>query len=128
MYRNAPPAMPFFFRARLCLAFSLLLATSAPAQIAKPPANAANPPAKAATPPKPDAKQAAQDQVTQQEAAKAVASSVVLKVAPPLDVQAKSKEVMEHLSAVIRNYRTAVALVQKVGEPSDSVYREQSSA
>lgn len=41
------------------------------------------------------------------------------------DVQARSREVLAHLSAVIRYYRMSLSPVQKVGEPSDLLYREQ---
>ncbi len=52
---------------------------------------------------------------------------------PPLtgtdiSVPKRSTEIMNHLSAVLRFYRSAVLPVQKVGEPSDVLYAEQSSA
>ena len=52
---------------------------------------------------------------------------------PPLtgtniDVPKRSAETMDHLSAVLRFYRAALLPVQKVGEPSDVLYAEQSSA
>ena len=50
---------------------------------------------------------------------------------PPLvgtniNVANRSAEVLAHLNAVLRFYRAAVAPVQKVGEPSDVLYAEQS--
>ncbi len=47
--------------------------------------------------------------------------------APPagFDVQARSQEVLAHLSAVIRYYRASLTPIQKVGEPSDALYRDQ---
>ncbi len=50
---------------------------------------------------------------------------------PPLvgtgiDVTKRSAEVRAHLNAILRFYRTAVVPVQKVGEPSDVLYAEQS--
>ena len=44
------------------------------------------------------------------------------------DVEARSQDVLAHLSAVIRYYRSALLPVQKVGEPSDLLYREQAVA
>lgn len=41
------------------------------------------------------------------------------------DVQGRSREVLAHLSAVIRYYRMSLSPIQKVGEPSDLLYREQ---
>jgi small-conductance mechanosensitive channel len=47
--------------------------------------------------------------------------------APPadFDVQARSRQVMAHLSAVIRYYRASLTPIQKVGEPSDALYRDE---
>ena len=49
---------------------------------------------------------------------------------PPagFDIQARSRQVLAHLSAVIRFYRGTLPAVQKVGEPSDLLYREQGLA
>lgn len=49
-------------------------------------------------------------------------------VLPPpagFDVPGRSREVLAHLSAVIRYYRMSLQPIQKVGEPSDVLYREQ---
>lgn len=49
-------------------------------------------------------------------------------VLPPpagFDVPGRSREVLGHLSAVIRYYRMSLQPIQKVGEPSDVLYREQ---
>ncbi len=41
------------------------------------------------------------------------------------DFDARSKEVLSHVSAVIRFYQKATTPIQKVGEPNDIVYRDQ---
>ena len=51
---------------------------------------------------------------------------------PPLtgtgiDVATRSKEILDHLNSVLRLYRTALTPMQKIGEPSDVLYAEQSS-
>ena len=49
-------------------------------------------------------------------------------VMPPpadFDVQSRGREVLAHLNAVIRFYRMSLSQIQKVGEPSDLLYREQ---
>lgn len=49
-------------------------------------------------------------------------------VLPPpagFDVAGRSREVLAHLSAVIRYYRMSLSPIQAVGEPSDLLYREQ---
>ncbi len=43
-----------------------------------------------------------------------------------VDVDKRSKEVLAHLNAVLRLYRSATLPVQKVGEPSDVLYAEES--
>ncbi len=45
-----------------------------------------------------------------------------------LDVPKRSGEILAHLNAILRFYRSAVAPVQKVGEPSDVLYAEGSSS
>lgn len=45
-----------------------------------------------------------------------------------IDVPKSGAEIMSHLSAVLRFYRSAMTPVQKVGEPSDVLYAEQNSA
>lgn len=52
---------------------------------------------------------------------------------PPLtgtniDVDKRGKEVLTHLNAILRLYRSATVPVQKVGEPSDVLYAEQSES
>jgi small-conductance mechanosensitive channel len=42
-----------------------------------------------------------------------------------IDVGARSKSILEHLSEVIRFYRMTVIPIQKSGEPSDMLYAEQ---
>ena len=44
-----------------------------------------------------------------------------------INVSKRSNEILQHLNGVLRFYRTAVAPVQKVGEPSDVLYAEQSA-
>ncbi len=44
-----------------------------------------------------------------------------------IDVAKRSGQILQHLNSILRFYRTAVAPVQKVGEPSDVLYAEQSS-
>lgn len=52
--------------------------------------------------------------------------TVPLQVPPAnFDLEARSNQVLAHLSAVIRYYRTAVTPIQKVGEPTDALYREE---
>ena len=45
-----------------------------------------------------------------------------------IDVAKRSAQVLQHLNGILRFYRTALTPVQKVGEPSDVLYAEQSSA
>lgn len=42
-----------------------------------------------------------------------------------MDVQGRSREILAHLNAVIQFFRMSTTPVQKVGEPSDLLYREQ---
>jgi small-conductance mechanosensitive channel len=42
-----------------------------------------------------------------------------------IDVDARSKAILAHLSEVIRFYRMTIAPIQKTGEPSDMLYAEQ---
>src|SRR6202012_1260616 len=41
------------------------------------------------------------------------------------DSSARSKQILDHLNAVLRFYRDSEAPIQKVGEPSDLLYRDQ---
>ncbi len=45
-----------------------------------------------------------------------------------IDVEKRNAEVLLHLNGILRFYRAALMPVQKVGEPSDVLYAEQSSA
>lgn len=45
-----------------------------------------------------------------------------------IDVKARSKTILEHLSAIIRFFRDTVTPIQKVGEPSDVLYAEQAQS
>ncbi|HLI76942.1 MAG TPA: hypothetical protein VKV02_08345 [Acidobacteriaceae bacterium] len=52
---------------------------------------------------------------------------------PPLtgtsiDVGKRSAEIRQHLNAVLRFYRAAMVPIQKIGEPSDVLYEEQSQS
>ena len=59
-------------------------------------------------------------------AAKKALTVVPLQPPPPgFDVQGRSQQVLAHLSAVIRYYRASLTPVQKVGEPSDALYRDE---
>ena len=56
----------------------------------------------------------------------AVEAAQVLPPPAGFDVGGRNKEVLAHLNAVIRFYRMSVTpTIQKVGEPSDALYREQ---
>lgn len=52
--------------------------------------------------------------------------------APPAvhldDVADRSKAILDHLNSVLRFYRDSQSPIQKVGEPSDTVYRDQAVA
>ena len=45
-----------------------------------------------------------------------------------LNPEDRSKDILAHLSTVIRYYRMAVSPIQKVGEPSDALYRDQAAS
>ncbi len=49
----------------------------------------------------------------------------VLPPPPGFDVAGRSRDVLAHLSAVIRFYRASLTPIQTVGQPSDLLYREQ---
>ncbi len=55
------------------------------------------------------------------------AAEAAMVLPPPagFDVAGRSREVLAHLSAVIRYYRMSLSPIQAVGEPSDLLYREQ---
>lgn len=42
-----------------------------------------------------------------------------------IDVNSRSKQILQHLNAVLRYYRGGLGTVQKVGEPSDVLYSQQ---
>ncbi len=44
-----------------------------------------------------------------------------------IDVPARSKDLLQHLNAVLRYYRGELTAVQKVGEPSDVLYSQQAA-
>jgi small-conductance mechanosensitive channel len=45
-----------------------------------------------------------------------------------IDVAARSKAILQHLSEIIRFYRMTATPVQKIGEPSDVLYAEQAQS
>ena len=45
-----------------------------------------------------------------------------------INVESRSKQILAHLSEVIRYYRMAVVPIQKMGEPSDMLYAEQAQS
>ena len=54
------------------------------------------------------------------------ASTVPLQPPPPgFDITARSREVLDQLSAVVRFFRTHLTPIQTIGEPSDALYRDQ---
>ncbi|MGO9340504.1 MAG: mechanosensitive ion channel protein MscS [Terracidiphilus sp.] len=42
-----------------------------------------------------------------------------------IDVDARSRDIVNHLNSVIQYYRASTQTIQKVGEPNDVVYRDQ---
>ncbi len=59
----------------------------------------------------------------------AIPTGVALQPPPAgFDVEARSQQVLAHLSSVIRYYGASVTPIQKVGEPSDELYRDQAVA
>ncbi len=46
-------------------------------------------------------------------------------VNPDVDIDARSRQILANLSAVIRYYRVSLTPIQKVGEPSDALYRDE---
>jgi small-conductance mechanosensitive channel len=42
-----------------------------------------------------------------------------------IDVEARSRDIVDHLNSVIQYYRASTQTIQKAGEPSDVVYRDQ---
>lgn len=55
-----------------------------------------------------------------------VAGTVPLQPPPPgFDVAARSRQVLDHLNAVVRFFRTHLTPIQTIGEPSDTLYRDQ---
>ena len=53
------------------------------------------------------------------------ASATVLSPPKDFDAQGQTAAVLSHLNAVVRIFRLALAPIQKVGEPSDMLYRDQ---
>ncbi len=54
--------------------------------------------------------------------------STLLPAPKSFDLAARNAAVLDHLNAVVRIFRLAVAPIQKVGEPSDLLYRDQALA
>ncbi len=52
----------------------------------------------------------------------------VLPAPQSFDLQARNTAILSHLNAVVRVFRLAVAPIQKIGEPSDLLYRDQALA
>ena len=44
-----------------------------------------------------------------------------------INVSARSQQILQHLNAVLRYYRSGLTTVQKVGEPSDVLYSQQAT-
>ena len=91
---------------------------------------AVTPPAKASTAPAstaPSNREPAPTSASSAPEAKpaSLANSGILTAPPGFNTSARTADVLAHLSAVIRFYRTAVVPIQTVGEPSDLLYREQ---
>ncbi len=103
-----------FLAASTCL---LLFCVSSPSRSQSTPQGQtpSPPPAKATSP------SAAQ-------AAHPPAATQVLSPPKDFDLQARDAAVLSHLNAVVRVFRLAVAPIQKVGEPSDLLYRDQALA
>ena len=60
---------------------------------------------------------------------KVPAANMPLEPAPPnFDLESRGRDVLNHLNAVVRYFRLALTPIQKVGEPSDLLYREQALA
>jgi small-conductance mechanosensitive channel len=111
--------------------------TSAPEQAAAsapgtPPNTAAGQAGPASAPqPAPDA--SASSSVRASHAAPALALEQQIARLPPLtginiDVKAQGPAILQHLSEILRFYRSATTKIQKAGEPSDILYAEQSKA
>ena len=59
------------------------------------------------------------------QASRAVTPISVLSPPKDFDLQARDQAVLNHLNAVVRVFRIAISPIQKVGEPSDVLYRDQ---
>lgn len=94
------------------LALSLISAPvlSSPQKVPSPSASAASGPTPAAQNPQPPRPQT---------------SASVLPPPSSFDAQAQAAGVLSHLNAVVRIFRLALAPIQKIGEPSDMLYRDQ---
>ena len=100
---------------------------TAPAQTAKPAA------ASEATPSVKTANGSAPGQLTAAPAAATASIAVLPAPLPPelvrdIDSNRQGQAILAHLNEVIRFYRTAVTPIQKVGQPSDVSYVQQSQA
>jgi small-conductance mechanosensitive channel len=125
------------YRVAVCTVFSGLLCTP----IATPQTTAATPTTDTSTatqlPSAPGSLQAAKGSEPGQPTAPKPATATHLAALPAplptnitqgIDVDARSKAILAHLSEVIRFYRMTVAPIQKTGEPSDMLYAEQAQA
>ena len=106
------------------------VAATAPSTAAAPATSAATPSAATAITTAPTARPV--NEKVRTENANALLLQQIAKL-PPLtgtgvDVPKRSTELIDHLNAVLRYYRAAIAPVQKAGEPSDVLYAQQSSA
>ena len=109
-----------FFPLVVCTSFAFG-AESARQSVAVP--TVTQPPASALAP-KPAS--ASADSDSRSAAKPAASTSVPLQPAPPnFDLQGRSHEVLDHLNGVVRFFRLSLTPIQKVGEPSDLLYRDQ---
>ncbi len=94
------------------LALSLISAPvlSSPQKVPSPSASAASGPTPTAQNPQPPRPQT---------------SASVLPPPSSFDAQAQAAAVLSHLNAVVRIFRLSLAPIQKIGEPSDMLYRDQ---
>lgn len=121
-----------WFRIALSALIPVILCTRFAASQAAAPATSTSPSQQVAS-----ATGSAQTGATGQSTAPKLASTSRLAALPAslpasltqgIDVDARSKAILAHLSEVIRFYRMTVGPIQKVGEPSDMLYAEQARA
>ncbi|WP_128915204.1 mechanosensitive ion channel family protein [Granulicella sibirica] len=116
------------FRARKILTL-LLLAGSVTSFAGQQPGPLAAQPSASTTQPASATKTAAApvSVVSAQAPASAPLTGLALAPIAGLNPDDRSKDILAHLSTVIRYYRMAVSPIQKVGEPSDALYRDQAA-